>query len=169
MLAVYTLYFQLFKARWPDLQRRALRIYQFICGANCIQLGSGHWQAPTLILSHPSCEKSSVSLELLSASAVGAACFMRSRAWRFALFKILPQVEFQPTAILLVWIIVCGCAGLAWLLSATNLPRDLPQLVNVLLSTMFLGCFYQSAPSPGVGGLCCCLISYLSSKRPVPC
>ena len=160
MLAVYTFVFStVFKARWPDLQQAgplgfAINLFAGLIVFNLASECIG--KAPTLILSQPSYVKKVVfPLELLSASAVGAACFHALTSLVvLAIFKILATGGIPITAILLpiVWIpLISGCAGLAWLLSATGVYlRDLPQLVNVLLSMlMFLSAvFYPISALP---------------------
>ena len=160
MLAVYTFVFStVFKARWPDLQQAgplgfAINLFAGLIVFNLASECIG--KAPTLILSQPSYVKKVVfPLELLSATAVGAACFHALTSLVvLAVFELLATGRIPTTALLLpvVWMpFLAGCLSLAWLLSAAGVYlRDLPQLVNVLLSvTMFLSAvFYPISALP---------------------
>lgn len=160
MLAVYTFVFStVFKARWPDLQQAgplgfAINLFAGLIVFNLASECIG--KAPTLILSQPSYVKKVVfPLELLGASAVGAACFHALTSLAvLVMFELIVTGGIPGTMLFLpvVWLpLLGGCLGLAWLLSAAGVYlRDLPQLVNVLLSMlMFLSAvFYPISALP---------------------
>ena len=160
MLAVYTFVFStVFKARWPDLQQAgplgfAINLFAGLIVFNLTSECIG--KAPTLILSQPSYVKKVVfPLELLGASAVGTACFHALTSLVvLVMFELLVTGGIPGTMLLLpvVWLpLIGGCLGLSWLLSAAGVYlRDLPQLVNVLLSMlMFLSAvFYPISALP---------------------
>ena len=160
MLAVYTFVFStVFKARWPDLEQAgslgfAINLFAglivFNLFAECVS------KAPTLVLSQPSyVTKVVFPLELLSAVAVGAACFHACTSLVvLAAFELIATGFIPATALWLplVWLpLVLGSLALCWLLSALGVfLRDLPQLVNVGLSMlMFLSAvFYPISALP---------------------
>jgi lipopolysaccharide transport system permease protein len=160
MLGVYTFIFStVFKARWPDLQQAGslgfainlfagLIVFNFF--AECTS------KAPTLVLSQPSyVTKVVFPLEVLSAVSVGAAMFHAYTSTVILVaFELIATGGIPATALWLpfVWLpLTLGCLSLCWLLSALGVYlRDLPQLVNVVLSVlMFLSAvFYPISALP---------------------